>query len=76
MTPPVGFDEGALLRVPSSRPGDPEVLVEALLERHASDLLILTLRDSEGDLVAWLSLRPDFLDGFVARARASAKSAA
>lgn len=72
MTSPIAFDPGALLRAPTSRPDDPDVLVEALLERPAGDLLILTLRDSEGELVAWLSLRPDFLDALVAARAATA----
>lgn len=79
MTAPVGFDPGALLRTPSSLPDDPDVIVEALLEQPAKDLLFLTLRDPEGGLVAWLSLRPDFLDAFMQRyadARALTRGAA
>lgn len=62
----MGIDPGASLRI-----GDARRLVEAVLSHLPDGRLALNLHDENGDVVASVELREDFLHAW-ARARAAA----
>lgn len=71
MTPPTGFDPTAELH-PS---GEPQRLVEAWAGYLDDGRLRIAYEEPEGQIVL-LTVRPDFLDEFVAQARAREQDAA
>lgn len=75
MTPPIGFDPGADLDTFSTS-GVTSELVEAHLEIGVQGRLYLRVQHDDGRTVSLLGLRPDFLDEFVAQARAREENAA